>query len=194
MSNKTGYSPFVTALAEMLENRNPTLVRLSLHDMNIEIVEGAQSIWAIVRRPGKGGVALRAAFLPAGTKSVKVRSVDDAGGEIVVESAMGRHRISFAAIHGEWPKFRMKTHFIPAVDTIIPFLPRDVYPLDTDDSPFGVTGRVEAAQRGLNSGLLYFHIDRPRFGTILYFQNLTSMNDYYLATKPKTDSAVAGKM
>ena len=41
---------------------------------------------------------------------------------------------------------------------------------------------MEAAQRGLNSGLCYFHIDEPAFGTVLYFPNLTALNSYFRAT------------
>jgi hypothetical protein len=44
---------------------------------------------------------------------------------------------------------------------LVPFMPRDLYPLDANDDPLGAIGHVEAAQRGLNSGLLYFRIDEP---------------------------------
>ncbi len=60
----------------------------------------------------------------------------------------------------------------------------------------GPTGHVEAAQRGLNGGLLYFQIDAPAFGNVLYFQNLTAMNDYYRATKKRSrmvPSAASGR-
>ena len=193
MSKKKGYSPFVVALAEMLENKPPALASFALHDMTVEIVEGAQSIWAIMRRAGHGGLALRAAFLPAGTKAIKTGAAKAPGCEIVTESAMGRHKIVFAATDCEWPRLHMTVHFTPAVDTVIPFLPRDLYPLDADDTPFKPIGTVEAAQRGLNSGVLYFHLDRPSFGSVLYFQNLTAMNDYYLATETKPDAAVGGE-
>lgn len=76
---------------------------------------------------------------------------------------------------------------------VVPFLPRDLYPIDAKDDPLGAKGVVEAGQRGLNSGLLYLHIKEPSFGSVLYFQNLTAMNDYYQATKTKPDGAVGGE-
>ena len=193
MSKKKGYSPFVVALAEMLESKPSAHASFPLHDMTVEIVEGAQSIWAIIRRADQGGIALRAAFLPAGIKSLKLRSATATGCEIIAVSAMGRHRIVFAITDCEWPRLHMTVHFTPVVDTVIPFLPRDLYPLDAGDTPFTPVGTVEAAQRGLNSGVFYFHIDRPSFGSVLYFQNLTSMNDYYIATQTKPDAAVGGE-
>jgi len=75
---------------------------------------------------------------------------------------------------------------------LIPFIPRDLLPLDNHDNPLGAIGQVEAGQRGLNSALLYFHIDEPRFGAILYFQNLTALNRYFQVTKTKPDGAVGG--
>ena len=68
-----------------------------------------------------------------------------------------------------------------------------MYPLDNDDSPLGATGKVEAAQRGVNSGICYFHLDDPAFGNVLYFQNLTALNDYFRATNTKPDAAVGGE-
>jgi hypothetical protein len=70
-------------------------------------------------------------------------------------------------------------------------LPRDLYPLGGDDDPMSAVGEVEAAQRGLNSGLCYFHLDEPAFGSVLYFQNLTALNDYFRATDTKPDGRSA---
>lgn len=72
-------------------------------------------------------------------------------------------------------------------------MPRDLYPLGDGDDPMTADGQVEAAQRGLNTGLSYFHLDRPAFGSVLYFQNLTALNDYFAATGTKPDAAVGGE-
>jgi hypothetical protein len=80
-----------------------------------------------------------------------------------------------------------------AAPMLVPFMPRDLYPLDAKRRSRSVRpARSRQAQRGLNSGVLYFRIDEPRFGNVLYFQNLTAMNDYYRATKTKPDGAVGG--
>src|SRR5690606_28047351 len=71
-------------------------------------------------------------------------------------------------------------------------LPRDLYPLDNRRNPLGTSGTIEAAQRGLNSGLVYFRLDQPTFGNVLYFQNLTALNAYFRATGTQPDGAVGG--
>jgi hypothetical protein len=41
----------------------------------------------------------------------------------------------------------------PSQSLLTPYLPRDLYPLGAGDDPLHAEGRVEAAQRGMNSGL-----------------------------------------
>ena len=111
---------------------------------------------------------------------------------VAVTSAMGEHIVSFSPGGDALECLRMTVGFTPAVPMVIPFLPRDLYPLDARDNPLGATGTVEAGQRGLNCGVLYFRVDDPAFGNVLYFQNLTAMNDYFRATKTKPDGVVGG--
>ena len=39
----------------------------------------------------------------------------------------------------------------------------------------------------------YFRLQQPDFGSVLYFQNLTALNDYFRATNTKPDGAVGGE-
>ncbi|RYE55728.1 MAG: hypothetical protein EOP18_05460, partial [Rhizobiaceae bacterium] len=109
-----------------------------------------------------------------------------------VASALGEHLIIFETGGDALEHLRVTVRFTPAENMVIPFMPRDLYPLDSDDDPFGSSGVVEATQRGLNCGVLYFRVEKPAFGNVLYFQNLTAMNDYYRATKTTPESVVGG--
>ncbi|MFD2781835.1 hypothetical protein ACFS32_12790 [Novosphingobium pokkalii] len=42
----------------------------------------------------------------------------------------------------------------------------------------------------MNTGLLYFTLDRPQMGAVLYVQNLSSLNPYFNATGSKPENAV----
>ncbi|WP_443478414.1 hypothetical protein ACLIMP_22730 [Novosphingobium aerophilum] len=106
---------------------------------------------------------------------------------------MGRHVVALKTDGLDLQRLRVTTELTPAAPLLLPFMPRDLYPLDAQDDPAGTAGRVEAAQRGLNTGLLYFHVDTPALGSVLYFQNLTAMNAYYRATETKPDGAVGGE-
>jgi hypothetical protein len=112
---------------------------------------------------------------------------------LAVTSALGEHVILFQTGGEALEYLRVTVRLTPAAPLLVPFMPRDVYPLDADDDPLGAIGGVEAGQRGLNAGVLYFHIDKPAFGSVLYFQNLAAMNDYYRATRTKPDGAVGGE-
>ncbi|ATE67307.1 hypothetical protein [Rhizorhabdus dicambivorans] len=186
-----GASPYLLALREELADRSmKRLAIFALGDLAVEVAQGADSVWALIRRPGLGGFALRAAYAPGLTARRKPAS--DAV-LIEVKSPLGRHEIWFATSVTDLHRLRMTVRLTPAVPLLIPFLPRDLYPLDVHDDPTGARGQVEAAQRGVNTGLLFLRRDEPGMGSLLYFQNLTAMNGYYRATDTVPDGVVGGE-
>jgi hypothetical protein len=188
-------SPYVLTLREALRNRALTSIGcFALRDFEVEIAAGSDAVWALVRRPGRGGLALRVAQMPGGCGSV--RKVARQAGEIFrvqAASVIGKTEIGFRADAAELPVIRVTTVLTPAADLLVPFYPRDLYPLDAQDDPAGARGEVEAAQRGLNSGVCYFRLERPAFGSVLYFQNFTSLNARFQATNTTPDGAVGGE-
>ncbi len=168
--------------------------RFTLGDLSVEVLSGVDSVWGIVRRPRRGGIALRLAFAPGGVQSCKpLRKKSGETLRLSVDSALGRHIIVLCTDGTDLQRLRITVAVRPASPLLVPFVPRDLYPLDANDDPLRAGGSVEAAQRGLNTGLIYLRIDEPQFGSVLYFQNLTAMNPYYKATKTKPDGAVGGK-
>lgn len=166
---------------------------LALAGCDVHVMEGRDAIWVIVRRDGLGGVAFRAAHTPGGTVGLKA-DIDRARASLTItmDSAQGRHSLTVTTHEDTFPTLRFTAKLIPAARLLVAFQPRDVYPLGHDDDPLEARGKVEAAQRGLNSGLTFFRLDEPAFGSVLYFQNLTAMNDYFIATKTTPDTAVGG--
>jgi hypothetical protein len=139
-------------------------------------------------------LALRLAFAPGGINAVKrLRTKPGETLRLSIDSAVGNHTVMIRTDGLDLHRLRITAELTPSAPLLVPFLPRDLYPLDAKDNPTGAVGTVEAGQRGMNSGLLYFHVDEPAFGSVLYFQNLTAMNDYYRATKTKPDGAVGGE-
>jgi hypothetical protein len=74
----------------------------------------------------------------------------------------------------------------------MPPQPWNVYPIDDENNPLTTKGAVLAAQRGSAAGLLYFTVTEPHVGSVLYFQNLTALNDYCEQTHT-TPNTVVGK-
>lgn len=186
-------SAFVLSLCDELRLRGmEPLIQVDLGELSIEICAGRDALWVFVRRSGKGGLAVRAAHAPGGCMKARAKRAGDAI-EVELESAMGSHKVRVETHRDEVPVLRISSTLKPLTSLLVPFFPRDLYPLDENDDPLSAQGQVEAAQRGMNSGVCYFRMTEPAFGSVLYFQNLTSMNRYFQSTKTKPDGAVGGK-
>jgi hypothetical protein len=137
-------------------------------------------------------LAVRAAYLAGPFACANEQPEPGELARLTVTSALGAHVIVVRSGTDALESLRVTVRLTPAAALLVPFMPRDLYPLDNHDDPLGAQGIVEAGQRGLNAGVLYFRIDEPGFGNVLYFQNLTAMNDYYRATGTKPSGAVGG--
>lgn len=188
-------SPQVLMLREELRARSmKPLASLELRGLAVEVAAGKDALWALVRRDGRGGVALRVAHAPAGFDTARTAPARE-GEELRIEtsSLLGEQTVMLRLYDGELPVLRVTTRITPARDLLIPFLPRDIYPLDAKDDPTGAEGQVEAAQRGLNGGVCYFRLREPAFGSVLYFQNFTPLNQRFALTGTTPDGAVGGE-
>ena len=187
-------SPFVRELQAALKNNvMKEIAGFELGDLGVDVRASTDDVWAIVRRPDRGGVALRVAHAPGGVSARAAKSEAGEALRLEIDSVLGRHRVVFRTDGSDLHRLRATVTLTPAAPLLVPFLPRDLYPLDAEDDPLGAGGHVEAGQRGMNSGLLYLHLTEPAFGSVLYFQQLTSLNDYYRVTDTKPDGAVGGE-
>lgn len=185
-------SPYAMALRDMLHDGAAPLASFDLGEMNVELRASSDSVFAIVRREGAGGLAIRASFVPVSFTCKKVRAEPGEAARLQITSAMGEHLICFSANRDALEQLRIVTQFTPKTRVVLPIAPRDLYPLGRDDDPLRTEGVVEASQRGINTGLLYFRIEEPAFGNVLYVQNLTALNDYFRATDTKPREVVGG--
>ncbi len=188
-------SPYVLLLRDELQTGSMRhLAGFNLRDFEVEITAGLDSIWALIRRPGRGGLALRIANTPGGQQ--RVRKPAPQPGEALslqIDTVIGKLDVAVRTDQGELPVLRVTTTLTPIHDLLVPFYPRDLYPLDAQDDPTQALGKVEAAQRGLNSGVCYFRLTQPAFGSVLYFQNFTTLNERFRVTNTTPDGAVGGE-
>lgn len=190
----TGASLHVLALRGELDGQMREIGAFPLGDLSVQVCEGRESIWAIIRRPGRGGVAVRAGHVPGGFSRVRrLRREPGEALRLEAESPIGIHRIVLGGSGADLQRIRVQCWLTPAEPLLVPFLPRDLYPLDENDDPLGTSGRVEAAQRGPNTGLIFLSLEKPAFGQLLYVQDLTALNDYFRATHTSPMGAVGGE-
>jgi hypothetical protein len=152
----------------------------------VRIFKAKDSVWAIFETD-QGGFALRTAYDPQGLMNADKL----ADGQYRVDTESGHFDVSVSKLDERDVSLRSTVKFTPSHDLKLSSWPRDFRPLAGSDSGLP-EGKVEAAQRGMNSGLCYFDIIDPKFGSVLYLQNLTALNDYFLATGTKPDGAVGG--
>jgi hypothetical protein len=192
-SGTEAVSPYVLALRQTCkQSSGEPIASFELGELRVEVRAADNSLWAFIRREGQGGLALRAAYLPVNFSCTAEKSEAGEVARLKIRSTLGEHVVIFKTGGNALEHLRMTVCFTPEAPMLVLFAPRDLYPLDANDNPLGAKGNVEAVQRGLNGGTLYFRVNEPSFGNVLYFQNLTAMNDYYRATKTKPDGAVGG--
>ncbi|HYD23371.1 MAG TPA: hypothetical protein VEB68_01135 [Croceibacterium sp.] len=186
-------SPEVLSLREELSAGMKHKAGFALGDLEVEVCEGRESVWCLIRREGRGGLALRTAHIGGAAYSCRrVKAGPDEVLRLEVKSALGRHQVCLTTSGAGLHRLRAVVRFTPAADMRLPYLPRDLYPLDAHDDPTRAEGKIEAAQRGPSSGLVYFRLDQPAFGSTLYFQNFTALNPYFIATGTTPDGVVGG--
>lgn len=184
-----GFTPRTLEVERELGESRRAYHRRDMGDLLVEVRPGFDTLWFIVRRAGHGAIAFKS-VRNAGPVKVTGRATK-AGGTWRAQGASGVFIVRLQILSDTL--LRLTVRLTPAADLLVPFWSRDIYPLDADDRPTKAIGRVEAAQRGLNTGLCYFRVEKPAFGSVLYLQDLTSLNDYFAATKTKPDGVVGGE-
>lgn len=191
-----GVSPWMLSLVDELGEERPTAHwTYSFDEVTFEVIEGRQSLWITAQFPAGGRVALRAAYCPDGELTVdEISQIGrDNSVEIHLSSTVGPFRVEVHFPQTDRPTLHYKSSLTPSAPLFIPFWPRDVIPLGRDKDVTDSEGIIYAKQEGPRSGLVYFSLTRPKGGSALYFQNLTSLNDYCKQTEGSLSDTVGGE-
>lgn len=162
-------------------------------DFSFELVEGTQFLWIVARFPAGGEIAFRAAYCPDGKLEIDEIRQTDTGIDAQISSTMGGFRVELEFPRPDQPLLHYKTTINPVAPLRIPFWPREIFPLGKEGNLLDSQGRIYASQDGPRSGLIYFSLTRPKAGSILYFQNLTSLSEYCKQTETSLSSTVGGE-
>lgn len=163
--------------------------------LRAEVVLGQAAIWAVQRFPGvrSGGLALKLAECPGGCDNVSVRELSDRHLRISARSPAGRHQCDLESTEEPSQVMCWSSQLTPSGSIRMPIRSRDLFPLGRGDDPRRAQGRAEAAQRGLNTALLFFHLTQPDVGSLLYLQDLTALNGFFSAAGMTPEAVVGGE-
>lgn len=93
-TTETFASPHALALRELLAGKPRKLAAFEIGRLAVELVSGPDAVFAVVRRPGDGGLALRLAYMPG---SFEAEALEPARGEaarVRIRGALGEHLVS----------------------------------------------------------------------------------------------------
>lgn len=179
-------------LPHELSRRARPLASTVAGEFRFDVRRGIDAVWLhVTRGAGDGGMALRLCPLGPGARLRR----RPRGRDLIrfeVETAIGVWRAELAIEDAPFPVVCGRLALTPQHDLIMPYLGRDLFAIGADGSPQTSVGQVEAAQRGLNTGLMFLRLTEPRFGSVLYVQDLTALNGYFRVTGTKPDGAVGG--
>ena len=191
-----GISPWMLSLlGELGEESLAPHWSYTFDEFTFEIIEGKQSLWITTQFQAGGRVALRAAYCPDGELTIdEIRQIGTENAvEVHVTSTIGNFLVEIHFPQANRPMLHYKTTLNPIAPLLIPFWPRDIVPLGKDEALTNSEGMIHAKQEGPRSGLLFFSLTRPRGGSALYFQNLTSLNEYAKLTETSLADTVGGE-
>ena len=191
-----GVSPWMLSSIDELGEESPAPHwSYSFEDFSFEIIEGRQSLWITSRFPAGGRIALRAAYCPDGELTIdEIRQIGiDNAVEVHLTSTVGNFLVEIYFPQANRPLLHYRTTLDPIAPLLIPFWPRDVIPLGKDNDLTNSEGIIYTKQVGPRTGLLYFSLTKPKGGAALYFQNLTSLNDYARQTETSLAGTVGGE-
>ncbi len=183
-------SPWMPVVKNVLQH--DAIYKNELKDYSLSIHCGDNALWVIVECAGECCVLLRIAYTPAGNLQVLKTTIAGDDINIHVKAPIGIFTIDFKILESTQLLFRCTTAFTPSKSLYIPFWPRDVI-ITNKKSSVIPQGEAHITQTGTRSGLQYISLDKPSAGSLLYFQNLTALNEYCQVTKTSLGDSVGGE-
>ncbi len=182
-------SPWMPVIKDVLQCE--TVFDREVKGYLISVRCAANALFVVVECKNACCVLLRSAYTPNGNLEVINTSSLDDGIEVQLKSLYGVFNIKVRMLKSEQLLFRSTTSFIPSEALYLPFWPRDLI-ITNKRSSITQQGEIHITQTGARSALQYITLDKPVAGSLLYFQNLTALNQYAGLTETSLAHSVGG--
>lgn len=187
-------SPWAAVATDIFNEQDlPNIYQKKIQQYNFTIHNVGDSLYIIVTWPNGGRLALRAAYAP--NDDIRIKRVVEKETNITfyIKAVIGDYTVRLDFHDHDAPVFNYTTTLKPALPLFIPFWPRDIIPLNKDGNNGQPGGEVYANQFGTRTGFVYFSLDQPKSGSVLYMQNLTNLNSYCQETETSAADVVGGQ-
>ncbi|MBV9332426.1 MAG: hypothetical protein JO146_00310 [Candidatus Eremiobacteraeota bacterium] len=169
-------TPWLLAASSELAEATPVAKSaFRIGSYGFALVHTASTVWMRVARASVDLFALRVAFAPDG--SLQIERAREDSYNIATSYGRVRLRVTKSKV------VRITTWIAPAEAISLTNWPRDLVFLTE-------RGTVHTRQRGLRSGILY--VSAPELGSLMYFQNYSSLSDYFDQTKTSPADCIGG--
>jgi hypothetical protein len=150
----------------------------------VRALQGHANLWFAIACDDREIIAARVGHDRGAISSLRRFSKRDGviGFEFV--TSLGPMRVSLDCHTGERTLIHWSASITLNADAVIDYWPRDLHLLSN--------GRIHTAQRGLRSGTIFASSDHPAAFSFLYFQDFSSLTDYFEAAKRSPAGSVGG--
>jgi hypothetical protein len=186
-------SPWAAAVKTLFHGQDlPAIFKEEIAGYTVSVHSLNNALWIAVNSPSGTQLILRPAYVPNDhLKLGKVIAQAD-GLLINLSAGMGHYQVQLQFPDKSKPLLRYTTTFKAAYPVLVPFWPRDLVITGPDEDEEETSGTIHISQIGTRSGLQYFSLEKPKAGAVLYFQNLTALNNYAQATETSLGNSVGG--
>lgn len=188
-----GLSPWAVSASFELADEPEMLFHKIAHDFNFTVYCTTDSLWISVLLPKGATMAFRTAYSPGASLNIDQLNESDTGCSLTLRSEIGIFKVGIEINQDTGnPVLRYNTTLKPAKDLVIPYWPRDIIATAKNGNAGNIFGKIHASQVGTRSGMLYMSMTKPKSGSVLYLQNLTSLADYCQQTETSAGNTVGG--
>jgi hypothetical protein len=186
-------SPWVLSVKAIFNDPNlPAIFERKTGDCEVKLHHNYNALWLSISYPQGTRIIARTAYAPNDPLAVSRLTANEDGVTVSLSASIGKYTLKIGFPETGEPLIYYSVTLTPAADLLLPFWPRELVILGPHGSDKIPDGEVLVAQRGTRSGLQYLKFGQSEPGSLLYFQNLTALNDYAEATGTSLSGVVGG--
>jgi hypothetical protein len=179
----------VQAYCELPKLESVVLIERS--EFNLEVRLGKHTLWLVYHWQNGIKTAFSTVYSAVGSLTKTKIEQEHLRTVIHLKSEEAIYEVTIEADVLTQHTIRWTTNICPKLPLLFPFSPKDIFNFTSDWKPLAI-GNVHTQQVGNRSGALFYSLSKPQTGTVLYFQNLSSLNAYFEDTETSGSDLVGG--